>query len=75
MRIEYRANGQQREVRDSVGEALIARRLARPVYQTRDMRAAEPVDELSALRAEADKRGIKYHHRAGVAKLRELLEG
>lgn len=75
MRIEYRANGQQREVRDSVGEALIARRLARPVYQTRDMRAAGPVDELSALKAEADRRGIKYHHRAGVAKLRELLEG
>lgn len=75
MRIEYRANGMQRDVRDSVGDALVARRLARPIYQTRDMRAAEPIDELSALKAEADRRGIKYHHRAGVAKLRELLEG
>jgi hypothetical protein len=75
MRIEYRANGQQREVRDSVGDELIARRIARPAYQTRDLRAVETVDELSALKAEADRRGIKYHHRAGVAKLRELLEG
>lgn len=42
MRIEYRANGQQREVRDSVGEALIARKIARPVYQTRELKS-DPV--------------------------------
>lgn len=75
MRIEYVANGSQREVRDNIGETLISRRIARPVYQTRDMRADQPVDELAALKAEADKRGITYHHRAGAAKLRALLEG
>lgn len=47
MRIEYRANGQQREVRDSVGEALIARNLARPVYQTRQVVAdASEVEQI-----------------------------
>ena len=43
MRIQYRANGMQREVRDSVGEVLIARNLATRVYQTRNLAAkAEP---------------------------------
>lgn len=31
------------------------------------------LEELPKLRAEADALGIEYHHRAGVAKLRELL--
>ena len=31
MRIEYRANGQQREVRDKVGAVLIARNIAKRV--------------------------------------------
>jgi hypothetical protein len=31
-------------------------------------------DELEDLRAECDKKGIKYHHKAGAAKLAELLE-
>lgn len=30
-------------------------------------------DEVTALRADLDARGIKYHHKAGAAKLRELL--
>ena len=43
MLIRYRANGMQREVRDSVGEVLIARNLATRVYQTRQLAAkAEP---------------------------------
>ncbi|MEQ9634604.1 MAG: hypothetical protein RLW68_00820 [Devosia marina] len=33
----------------------------------------EPDDETEALRAECDAKGIKYHHKAGPAKLRELL--
>lgn len=37
MLIEYVANGMQRDVRDSVGETLIARRIARAVYETRQM--------------------------------------
>lgn len=60
-------------------------------YQTRELRATDnakwdagelgrseahaEVDEVETLRVELDKRGIKYHHRAGAAKLRELLEG
>lgn len=62
--------------------ADILAKMGRVTYQTRDMQA-EPVRSASAeatkeieadnLRAELDNRGIKYHHRAGVAKLRELL--
>lgn len=47
MRIEYVANGMKREVRDSVGAALIARRIARPVYQTRQI-TPEPVAQIAA---------------------------
>lgn len=35
----------------------------------------EPKDELEELKAKCDELGIKYHHKAGVAKLKELLEG
>lgn len=46
MRIEYVANGMRRDVRDSVGETLIARRIARAVYETRQMQpeAAEEAE-------------------------------
>lgn len=43
MRIEYLASKSQREVSDSIGKTLIARKLARPVYQTR---AIEPEPEV-----------------------------
>lgn len=41
---------------------------------------AEPIvaaesDERTALMAELDKRGIKYHANAGVARLKNLLDG
>lgn len=83
MRIEYRANGMQRTVPDAIGQSLIDRKLARSVegevpadpapgrYRTRELR---PESEVDLLRAECDRRGIKYHHRAGVPKLRELLK-
>ena len=79
MRIEYKANGMQREVRDSVGRVLVKRGLAREVkaepapgrYLDREMK---PESEADRLRAECDRRGIKYHHRAGEARLRELLK-
>lgn len=50
MQIEYVANGMKRNVRDNVGAALIARRIARPVYQTRQIVPepaieAEPISE------------------------------
>ena len=56
---------------DALEKMGLCRRIEeRPTYQTRDMRA---VSEIDALRAEADKRGLKYHPRIGVAKLRALL--
>lgn len=81
-------NGKRRKFAAPLAKVLISRGMGQEipaqVYQTRDMRAATPettsqvaVDdekEVSALKAQADKRGIKYHHRAGAAKLRELLE-
>lgn len=42
MRIEYRSNGMQREVRDSVGDALISRNLATRVYQAKVLVADTP---------------------------------
>ena len=73
-------NGKRRSFPAPLAKVLVARGVGRePMgYQTRELRAApqaQPVDETGALRAELDKRGIKYHHRAGAAKLRELLEG
>jgi hypothetical protein len=35
----------------------------------------EPDDDVTELRAQLDAKGIKYHHKAGAAKLRELLNG
>lgn len=35
----------------------------------------EPGPTVDDLRAECDARGISYHHKAGVPKLTELLEG
>lgn len=71
-------NGSRKVFNQKLAKVLVARGLARETmgYQTRELRAEEPaLDEADRLRAELDKRGIKYHHRAGVAKLRELLEG
>lgn len=47
MRIQYKANGQISEVRDSVGKALIARGLAKAAYQTRQVKPDEPEREIS----------------------------
>jgi hypothetical protein len=48
MRIEYRANGMQREVRDSVGEALVSRNIATRVYQTRQLSAKSEPETVEA---------------------------
>jgi hypothetical protein len=71
-------NGRRKAFPAKLAKVLVARGLGKEMtYQTREIRAEAPKapDEADALRAELDKRGIKYHHRAGVAKLRELLEG
>ena len=79
MRIEYKANRMRRTVSPNVGKSLVNRGLAREVksdpapgrYLDREMK---PESDIDRLRAECDRRGIKYHHRAGVRKLRELLK-
>ena len=74
-------NGRRKVFPAKLAKVLVARGLGREMtYQTRELRAApasKPTEdeEVKRLRAELDKRDIKYHHRAGVAKLRELLEG
>jgi hypothetical protein len=75
-------NGRRKAFPAKLAKVLVARGLGSEVqgYQTRELRAApasQPTEdeEVRRLRAELDKRDIKYHHRAGVAKLRELLEG
>ena len=41
MRIEYVANKSQRTVSDDIGNTLIARKLARRVYETRELSSNE----------------------------------
>ena len=59
MRIQYRANGMQREVRDSVGEVLIDRKLATRVYLTRELVADEPEEVEISPRTGKPKRQYK----------------
>jgi len=55
--------------------AKILKKLGRGTYGPVEVEQAQPIEvlEVEQLRAEADRRGIEYHHRAGAAKLRELL--
>jgi hypothetical protein len=46
MRIEYVASKSQRTVSDEIGNTLIARKLARRVYETREVKAEEPAPEV-----------------------------
>ena len=48
MLIEYVANGQQRQVRRSVANHLIDRGLARPAYETREIKPETEDVEISA---------------------------
>lgn len=41
MLIEYKANGMKRDVPEGIAKTLIARKLAKAVYLTRDMAAEE----------------------------------
>jgi hypothetical protein len=59
VRIQYRANGMQREVRDSVGEVLIHRNLATRVYRTRELVADEPEEVEISPRTGKHKRKYK----------------
>lgn len=89
MKIQYISNGSKRVVRDAIGVSLIARRLARPVYETRmlvaDVPTGEPYEVASQnpgdlesmnrdeLHALAKERGVKVHHLAGAEKVRAAL--
>lgn len=55
--------------------AKVLEKLGRGTYSEMDSKKVQQneVPEVEQLRAEAEKRGIPYHHRAGIAKLRELL--
>lgn len=67
-------NGKQKRMQRRYAEIL--QNLKRGTFQelTPAPAAENPeVEELKRLRAEADSLGIEYHHRAGPAKLRELL--
>jgi hypothetical protein len=87
VKVELIANGRQATLSEAVARLLVKMGKARVVdeapvmgdltYQTRRMSASDapPPSEVDALRAEADRRGLKYHPRAGVAKLREVLAG
>lgn len=79
MLVEVIKGGAKRDIHPKVAAILIKQGHVREVgqtYQTRDMRAADPLAGLAleALRELAAKRGIKVHHRTGEAKLRELLK-
>jgi hypothetical protein len=55
--------------------AKVLAKLGRGTYSELDTekKPSNELPEVEQLRAEAEKRGIAYHHRAGIAKLRELL--
>lgn len=57
--------------------AMQERMLAMEELLAQNLKPAEIAtdDEVTQLRAELDAKGIKYHHKAGVPKLRELLGG
>ena len=72
--------GRREKVEPVIADFLEAHKAGRrivehpaPTYQTRAMRAEAP-SEIDTLRAALDARGIKYHGRAGAAKLRALLD-
>lgn len=46
MRIEYLASKSQRTVSDEIGNTLIARKLARRVYETRQVKSEESAPEV-----------------------------
>jgi len=55
--------------------AKVLEKLGRGTYSElgTEKNLSSDFSEVEQLRAEAEKRGISYHHRAGIAKLRELL--
>lgn len=74
MGVSFKLRGEPVFVEDAV---LVQKLKGNPTFKCLDVVdvAFEDVKEnLDALRAECDKRGIKYHHKAGAKKLTQLLE-
>lgn len=65
MQIEYVATRSKRTVPDHIGQALIARKLARRVYQTRQMKAEQDSDVVESLSTADD---IEISPRTGKPK-------
>lgn len=66
-------NGRQEQMAKRYAEIL--QKLGRGTYSeiANKKTQIEDVNDIEHLRAEADRLGIEYHHRTGLAKLRELL--
>jgi len=46
-----------------------------PAFEVDADRDEEPDPSVDDMKAELDRRGVKYHHRAGPAKLKAMLNG
>lgn len=46
-----------------------------PAFEVDADRDEEPDPSVDDMKAELDRRGVKYHHKAGPAKLKALLNG
>lgn len=62
MRIEYVANRMRGDVKDSIGEVLIKRGLARQVYETRELKPEDETDEVVGEVVQS-KRSKRYYRR------------
>ena len=65
--LEFVLNGDEVEVTD---KEILKKIHGNPTFRVVD----EKDDELEALKKEATEKGIKFHHKIGVVKLRELIE-
>lgn len=70
MNIKFEKDGITKETHKKFTQDLIA--VGWSVVGAKTVEAPKG-DRLAELKAEADEKGIKYHHKAGVAKLEELL--
>lgn len=56
-------------------EVSNAKLAANPAFEVDTDRDDRPDPQVSDIKAELDRRGVKYHHKAGPAKLKALLDG
>lgn len=68
------AKAAQREAEKDRKIAEMAERMAAMEAMLAEQMGGSNDNEVTELRAQLDAKGIKYHHKAGAAKLRELLE-